>query len=130
MQSHHYHAQGDNYFPSPAGHLISFTGQNAIGILGFLGTLLACVQLAVDQYYLALSCWAKIISNPSPPFSGDVQAMTGCQATKAPVIPQHHASRDRGRPGFANRRGRPPLCSAPSASILPAKAAQWESLSQ
>ncbi|KAK4830748.1 hypothetical protein QYF61_013198 [Mycteria americana] len=42
--------QGDNHFPSPAGHTISDTSQQAIGFLGHLGTLLAHIQPAVDQH--------------------------------------------------------------------------------
>ncbi|KAK4820222.1 hypothetical protein QYF61_021727 [Mycteria americana] len=36
--------QGDHHFPSPAGHAIFDTSQDAIGFLGHLGTLLAHVQ--------------------------------------------------------------------------------------
>ncbi|PKU36603.1 hypothetical protein llap_13089 [Limosa lapponica baueri] len=40
----------DNHFPSPACHAIPDTGQDAVGLLGHLGTLLAHIQPAVDQY--------------------------------------------------------------------------------
>ncbi|KAK4823665.1 LOW QUALITY PROTEIN: hypothetical protein QYF61_005017 [Mycteria americana] len=46
--------QGDNHFPSPAGHTISETSQDAIGLLGHLGTLLAHIQLAIDQHHQVL----------------------------------------------------------------------------
>ncbi|KAK4828257.1 hypothetical protein QYF61_024864 [Mycteria americana] len=49
VQPHQYRVQGDNHFPSPAGHTISDTSQDAIGFLGHLGTLLAHIQLAVNQ---------------------------------------------------------------------------------
>ncbi|KAK4807092.1 hypothetical protein QYF61_018433 [Mycteria americana] len=42
--------EGHNHFPSPAGHTISDTSQDAIGFLGHLGTLPAHVQLAVNQH--------------------------------------------------------------------------------
>ncbi|KAK4830080.1 LOW QUALITY PROTEIN: hypothetical protein QYF61_008418 [Mycteria americana] len=41
--------EGDDHFPSPAGHTIFDTSQDAIGFLGHLGTLLAHVQAAVNQ---------------------------------------------------------------------------------
>ncbi|RMC22033.1 hypothetical protein DUI87_02904 [Hirundo rustica rustica] len=44
------HVQGKYDLPAPAGHTIPDTGQDAIGLLGHLGTLLAHVQPAVDQY--------------------------------------------------------------------------------
>ncbi|KAK4823315.1 hypothetical protein QYF61_000917 [Mycteria americana] len=50
VQPHQCRVQGDNHFPSPAGHTISDTSQDAIGFLGRLGTLLAHVQLAVSQH--------------------------------------------------------------------------------
>ncbi|KAK4827417.1 hypothetical protein QYF61_017847 [Mycteria americana] len=43
---HQCQVQGHNHFPSPAGHTIFDTSQDAIGFLGHLGTLLAHVQLA------------------------------------------------------------------------------------
>ncbi|KAK4828887.1 hypothetical protein QYF61_001445 [Mycteria americana] len=41
---------GDNHFPTPAGHTIPDTSQDAVGLLGHLGILPAHVQLAVDQH--------------------------------------------------------------------------------
>ena len=41
---------GDNYFPVPADHTIFDTSQDAIGILGYLGTLLAHIQPSIDQH--------------------------------------------------------------------------------
>ncbi|KAK4831732.1 LOW QUALITY PROTEIN: hypothetical protein QYF61_018862 [Mycteria americana] len=40
----------DNHFPSPAGHTIPDKSQDAIGFLGYLGTLLAHIQAAVNQH--------------------------------------------------------------------------------
>lgn len=39
-------------FPSPVGHIISGAVQDAVGLLGHLGTLLAHIQLAVYPYVL------------------------------------------------------------------------------
>ncbi|KAJ7423221.1 hypothetical protein BTVI_10719 [Pitangus sulphuratus] len=44
---HQCQVQGDDHFPSLAGHTISDTSQDAIGLLGNLGTLLTHVQPAV-----------------------------------------------------------------------------------
>ncbi|KAK4817942.1 hypothetical protein QYF61_002786 [Mycteria americana] len=44
--------------PSPAGHAISDTSQDAIGFLGHLGTLLAHIQAVVNQHPQVLLCWA------------------------------------------------------------------------
>ncbi|KAK4813860.1 hypothetical protein QYF61_001958 [Mycteria americana] len=49
VRPHQCRVQGDNHFPTPAGHTISDTSQDAIGLLGHLGTLLAHIQVAVDQ---------------------------------------------------------------------------------
>ncbi|KAK4823531.1 hypothetical protein QYF61_003040 [Mycteria americana] len=43
---HQCRVQGHNHFPSPAGHAIFDAGQDAIGLLGRLGTLLAHIQAA------------------------------------------------------------------------------------
>ncbi|KAK4825244.1 hypothetical protein QYF61_025643 [Mycteria americana] len=50
--------EGHNHFPTPAGHTIFDTSQDAIGLLGHLGTLLAHVQLAVNQHPQVLFCLA------------------------------------------------------------------------
>ncbi|KAK4830944.1 hypothetical protein QYF61_014403 [Mycteria americana] len=58
VRPHQCRVQGDNHFPSPAGHTISDTSQDAIGLLGHLGTLLAHIQPAVDQHPQVLLCRA------------------------------------------------------------------------
>ncbi|KAK4817038.1 hypothetical protein QYF61_026164 [Mycteria americana] len=50
VRPHQCRVQGDNHCPSPAGHTISDTSQDALGLLGHLGTLLAHIQPAVDQH--------------------------------------------------------------------------------
>ncbi|KAK4828356.1 hypothetical protein QYF61_026017 [Mycteria americana] len=42
--------EGQDHFPSPAGHAIFDTSQDAIGFLGRLGTLLAHIQAAVNKH--------------------------------------------------------------------------------
>ncbi|KAK4815893.1 LOW QUALITY PROTEIN: hypothetical protein QYF61_009944 [Mycteria americana] len=55
---HQCRVQGHDHCPSPAGHAISDTTQDAIGFLGHLGTLLAHIQPAVDQHPQVLLCLA------------------------------------------------------------------------
>ncbi|KAK4826688.1 hypothetical protein QYF61_010697 [Mycteria americana] len=50
VQPHQCRVQGGNHVLSPAGHTISDTSQDAIGLLGHLGTLLAHIQVAIDQH--------------------------------------------------------------------------------
>ncbi|KAK4827493.1 hypothetical protein QYF61_018793 [Mycteria americana] len=50
VRPHQCRVQGHDHFPSPAGHTISDTSQDAIGFLGHLGTLLARIQAAVNQH--------------------------------------------------------------------------------
>ena len=60
MQPHQCQVQGNHHFPSPAGHTVSDTSQDAGGLLVHLGTLLAHVQLAVDQHPQVLSHQAAL----------------------------------------------------------------------
>ncbi|KAK4828634.1 hypothetical protein QYF61_000282 [Mycteria americana] len=50
VQPHQCPVQGHDHFPTPAGHTISDTSQDAVGLLGHLGTLPAHIQLAVNQH--------------------------------------------------------------------------------
>ncbi|KAK4815341.1 hypothetical protein QYF61_000173 [Mycteria americana] len=58
VRPHQCRVQGHDRFPSPAGHAISDTSQDAIGFLGHLGTLLAHIQPAVNQHPQVLLCQA------------------------------------------------------------------------
>ncbi|KAK4823264.1 hypothetical protein QYF61_000231 [Mycteria americana] len=58
VQPHQCRVQGYDHFPSPAGHAIFDTSQDAIGLLGHLGTLLAHIQVAVNQHAQVLLCQA------------------------------------------------------------------------
>ncbi|KAK4823970.1 hypothetical protein QYF61_008356 [Mycteria americana] len=50
VRSHQCRVQGHDHFPTPAGHTIPDTSQDAVGFLGHLDTLLAHVQLAVNHH--------------------------------------------------------------------------------
>ncbi|KAK4831520.1 hypothetical protein QYF61_018122 [Mycteria americana] len=50
VRPHQCRVQGHDHFPSPAGHAIFHTSQDAIGFLGHLGTLLAHIQVTVNQH--------------------------------------------------------------------------------
>ncbi|KAK4828479.1 LOW QUALITY PROTEIN: hypothetical protein QYF61_026704 [Mycteria americana] len=50
VRPHQCCVQGHDHFPTPAGHTIPDTSQDAIGLLGHLGTLLAHIQPAIDQH--------------------------------------------------------------------------------
>ncbi|KAK4818827.1 hypothetical protein QYF61_019864 [Mycteria americana] len=49
VRPHQCRVQGHDHFPSPAGHTIFDTSQDAIGFLGHLGTLLAHIQATVNN---------------------------------------------------------------------------------
>ncbi|KAK4828130.1 hypothetical protein QYF61_023928 [Mycteria americana] len=55
VRPHQGRVQGHDHFPSPAGHTIFDTSRDAIGLLGHLGTLLAHIQLAVNQHSQVIS---------------------------------------------------------------------------
>jgi len=67
VRPHQCRVQGHDHLSTPAGHIIPETSQDAVVLLGHLGTLLAHVQLAVDQHpkvlfhQVALRC-----SSPTP----------------------------------------------------------------
>ncbi|KAK4810330.1 hypothetical protein QYF61_018272, partial [Mycteria americana] len=58
LRPHQCRVQGHDHFPSPAGHAVFDTSQDAIGFLGHLGTLLAHIQVAVNQHSQVLLCQA------------------------------------------------------------------------
>ncbi|KAK4821205.1 hypothetical protein QYF61_015773 [Mycteria americana] len=58
VRPHQCRVQGHDHFPTPAGHAIFDTSQDAIGFLGHLGTLLAHIQVAVNQHPHVLFCLA------------------------------------------------------------------------
>ncbi|KAK4827472.1 hypothetical protein QYF61_018708 [Mycteria americana] len=50
VRPHQCRVQGHDHFPTPAGHTIPDTSQDAVGFLGHLGTLPAHVQPSVNQH--------------------------------------------------------------------------------
>ena len=58
VRPHQCRVQGHDPLPTPAGHTIPDTSQDAVGLLGHLGILLAHVQLAVNQHPKVLLCQA------------------------------------------------------------------------
>ncbi|KAK4812179.1 hypothetical protein QYF61_009071 [Mycteria americana] len=50
VRPHQCRVQRHDHFPTPAGHTIPGTSQDAVGFLGYLSTLPAHVQLAVNQH--------------------------------------------------------------------------------
>ncbi|KAK4829031.1 hypothetical protein QYF61_001806 [Mycteria americana] len=58
VRPHQCPVQGHDRFPSPAGHTIPDTSQDAVGFLDHLGTPLAHGQPAVNQHLQVLLCWA------------------------------------------------------------------------
>ncbi|KAK4817231.1 hypothetical protein QYF61_004142 [Mycteria americana] len=58
VRPHQCRVQGHNHCPSPGGHAIPDTSQDAVGFLGHLGTLLAHIQPAVNQHAQVLLCRA------------------------------------------------------------------------
>ncbi|KAK4826164.1 LOW QUALITY PROTEIN: hypothetical protein QYF61_005737 [Mycteria americana] len=63
VRPHQCRVQRDNHFPTPAGHAISDTSQDAIGFLGHLGTLLAHIQacqLSPERHLLPFDINEKI----------------------------------------------------------------------
>ncbi|KAK4812871.1 hypothetical protein QYF61_024168, partial [Mycteria americana] len=58
VRPHQCRVQGHNHCPTPAGHAISDTSQDAVVLLGHLGTLPAHIQAAVNQHPQVLLCQA------------------------------------------------------------------------
>jgi len=59
--------QGDNHFPSPAGHTASYSSQDAVGLPGHPSTLLDHIQPTSHQYsqvLLRLAALQPLISQP------------------------------------------------------------------
>ncbi|KAK4828708.1 hypothetical protein QYF61_000546 [Mycteria americana] len=94
LQPHQCPVQGHDHFPSPAGHAISDTGQDAIGFLGHLGTLLHHIQPAINQHSQVLFCWAAfqpLFPKPSLPTLKEINtpAQLGviCKLTEGALDP-------------------------------------------
>ncbi|KAK4822933.1 hypothetical protein QYF61_023433 [Mycteria americana] len=89
VRPHQCRVQGDNHFPTPAGHAVFDTSQDAVGFLGHLGTLLAHVQLAVNQHPQVLFCWAAFQPLFPKPVALHGVAVTGVQDTALGFVKPH-----------------------------------------
>jgi len=61
VQPHQCQVQGHDHLRTPPDHTVPDTSQDAVGLLGHLGTLLAHVQLVVDQHPKVLLRWAAFL---------------------------------------------------------------------
>ncbi|KAK4831836.1 hypothetical protein QYF61_019594, partial [Mycteria americana] len=86
---HQCRVQGHDHFPSPAGHAIFDTSQDAIGFLGLLGTLLAHIQAAVNQHPQL----GSMISTAPPASEAGFPKAQWCPLSQTP----HVSGRERGR---------------------------------
>ncbi|KAK4829641.1 hypothetical protein QYF61_005934 [Mycteria americana] len=78
VRPHQCRVQGHDHCPTPAGHAIPDTSQNAVGFLGHLGTLPAHIHPAVDQHPQVLLCLAA-----SQPLFPKPVALHGVAVTQA-----------------------------------------------
>ncbi|KAK4806346.1 hypothetical protein QYF61_017215 [Mycteria americana] len=58
VRPHQCRVQGHGHCPTPAGHTVPDTSQDAVGFLGHLGILLAHIQAAVNKHLQVLLCQA------------------------------------------------------------------------
>ena len=77
--------------PTPAGHTIPDTSQDAIGLLGHLGTLLAHVQPAVDQHPKVLFHQAAFQPLPAKPVALHGVVVTQVQDLAFGLVELHAA---------------------------------------
>ncbi|KAK4817963.1 hypothetical protein QYF61_003483 [Mycteria americana] len=80
--------EGHDHFPSPAGHTISDTSQDAIGFLGHLGTLLAHIQASVNQHSQVLLFLAAFQPLFPKPVALHGVAVAQVQAQSLPTLKQ------------------------------------------
>ncbi|KAK4826281.1 hypothetical protein QYF61_006728, partial [Mycteria americana] len=92
--------EGHNHFPSPAGHAIFDTSQDAIGFLGHLGTLLARMQAAVNKHPQVLLCQAAF----QPLFPKPVALHGVAVAQPLPMLDNPFSEEI-----FSNIQSKPPL---------------------
>jgi len=79
VRPHQCRVQGQDDFPSPAQHTIPDTSQDATGLLGHVGTLLAHIQLTVHQY-TEVPFYQTAFQPQRKPKAGSIggTAWTGC----------------------------------------------------
>ncbi|KAK4809371.1 hypothetical protein QYF61_001889 [Mycteria americana] len=81
VRPHQCRVQGHDHCPSPAGHAIPDTSQDAVGFLGHLGTPLAHIQVAVDQHPYPPTL--KIFGPDGREWYKVLQQREGCRANDA-----------------------------------------------
>ena len=64
MQPNQSSVQRDDHLSAPAGCTVSDTSKDATGLLGQLGTLLACVQLSADNFTFSTQLSSHSIPGP------------------------------------------------------------------
>ncbi|KAK4833095.1 hypothetical protein QYF61_027761 [Mycteria americana] len=107
---HQCRVQGHDHFPSPAGHAIFDTSQDAVGFLGRLGTLPAHIQAAVNQHPQVLFCWAAF----QPLFPKPVALHGAAVAQSVPML-----DNPLGEEKFPNIQSKPPLAQLEAISSCP-----------
>ncbi|KAK4817095.1 hypothetical protein QYF61_027926 [Mycteria americana] len=82
--------EGHDHCPSPAGHTIPDTSQDAIGFLGRLGTLLAHILVSVNQHPQVLLCQAAFQPLFPKPVAlhGVAVAQVYCETVKRKTAPE------------------------------------------
>ncbi|KAK4815153.1 hypothetical protein QYF61_017594 [Mycteria americana] len=89
VRPHQCRVQGHDHCPSPAGHTIPDTSQDAIGFLGCLGTLLAHIQAAVNQHPQVLLCQAAFQPLFPKPVALHVVAVAQVQDLALSLVEPH-----------------------------------------
>ncbi|KAK4816317.1 hypothetical protein QYF61_015001 [Mycteria americana] len=107
MRPHQCKVQGHNHCPSPAGHAIFDTSQDAIGFLGHLGTLLAHIQAAVNQHPQALLCLAAFQPLFPKPVALHGVAVTQVQDLALSLVEPHTIGPSPSIQPQADQRSRP-----------------------
>ncbi|KAK4823266.1 hypothetical protein QYF61_000233 [Mycteria americana] len=81
--------EGHDHFPSPAGHAIPDASQDAVGLLGHLGTLPGHTQQAVNQHSQVLFCQAAFQPGFPKPVALHGVAVTQVQAPAVRLVEPH-----------------------------------------
>ncbi|KAK4827573.1 hypothetical protein QYF61_019197 [Mycteria americana] len=112
VRPHQCRVQGHNHFPSPAGHAIADTSQDAVGLLGRLGTLLAHIQPAVNQHPQVILCWAAFQPLFPKPVALQERSSRRGRGSQAGA---HGAAKGEGK----TEAGDPPTCRSTTQQVAP-----------
>lgn len=77
------------HFLSSAGHTLSSTGEDAVGLLGHLSVLVTHVQTAVDQHPQVLSCQTSVPEALPPAYIASWSFMTQVQDLALNLVECH-----------------------------------------